>query len=283
MNHPRLTPQAIRAAYLNGHINEAARDWALDNLTYLARPMRLLTTNTVKTNKGKKKGYTTAVLYLQPAAKVTARTICPAAKMAGCEEGCLISSGRLGMTNGQMAATKRTILWAINPDLFEASLVSEIEKLHAKHGDTLAVRLNGTSDIDWHSLIALLPGVQFYDYTKVYARVERNSLPNYALTYSGSAYSAKSREITARAIKAGHNVALAFNTKQAQGEFELPAELADFDETDLRFLDAKGCTGALSRKGSSKATRQAEHNQASFFFTPETYQDMQNLIATDRG
>jgi hypothetical protein len=103
------------------------------------------------------------------------------------------------------------------------------------------------------------------------------------LTYSGSAFNARSIKNTARAINAGVNTALAFNTKQLPGEFEIPGTLTDFDETDLRFFDNNGSVGALTRKGSSRAERSAENSRESFFFNPKSYSKLTSLIASDRG
>ena len=259
-------------------ITAKAKVWAIDNIDYLNRPMSLLTTNSTKTLKGEKKGITTAILYLQPAGKVSAVTLCAGAKMAGCEKPCLISSGQLGMTAGQKAATKRTILYVMRNKEFIAQLQHEVSKLSSKHRDSLAVRLNGTSDIDWTQFIASNPDVTFYDYSKLAKRITENKLANYDLTFSGSAYSAASIRATQAAIKSGARVVLAFNTKEAKGEYSRPAELADFDETDLRFFDKKGIIGALKRKGSNKAERAADESRPSFFFTRDTYSQLINAV-----
>ncbi len=42
-----------------------------------------------KTVKGEKKGYLTGIMYMIPD-----DTLCPASKIAGCREGCLVSAGR---------------------------------------------------------------------------------------------------------------------------------------------------------------------------------------------
>lgn len=259
-------------------ITEKAKAWAIDNIDYLNKAMALLTTNSTKTLKGEKLGVTTAILYLQPAGKVSAVTLCAGAKMAGCENPCLISSGQLGMSAGQSAATKRTILYVMRTDEFMTQLQGEVSKLHAKHGESLAVRLNGTSDIDWSQFIASNPDITFYDYTKRAALITKNDLPNYDLTFSGSAYSPASIRATVTAIHAGARVVLAFNTKEAKGEYKRPSELADFDETDLRFMDRKGIIGALKRKGSNKEERAKDETGKSFFFTRDTYAQLINAV-----
>jgi hypothetical protein len=257
-------------------ISPAAISWVVDNLEYLNKPMTLLSSS-YKTKKGEKLGFTTGILYLQPAAKVSAKTVCPAAKMAGCEKDCLISSGQLGMSVAQNAATKRTVLMLLRPDEFNAQLNAEIAKLAAKHKDRLAIRLNGTSDLDWTHIINANPTVTMYDYTKIEKRMAIKQPANYSLTYSASPFSKASRSAAARAIRLGYKTVLAFNTKELASEYKRPTELADYDETDLRFLP-EGCIGALTRKGSSKADRAIDEVNPSFFYTPKTYADLIKVV-----
>lgn len=272
-----ITIQQIQAT---DKINPASKQWALDNLGYINSANKLLGTS-LKVEKGESEGYYTSVLYMQPADKVSTVTLCAAADLFGCKSDCLIGSGMLGLTTGQAAATRRTILFLLDPDRFYSMLRKEVEAKHKKHGDKLAIRLNGTTDIDFTDFIASMPHVRFYDYTKIYARVIGNKLANYDLTYSGSAYSPKVILMTARAVRAGHRVAIAFNTGETAGEFRVPTDLADFDTTDLRFTDSK-VLGGLKFKGGNRNARLSNMNKASFFFTPDTYRSLQGLIASDR-
>ena len=136
-----------------------AQQWAIDNLDYINSKLPLLGSS-LKVEKGEKEGYYTSILYLQPANKVAKITLCAGAKLNGCLDDCLISSGQLGMSVAQRAATRRTIIYLLDSARFYAMLESEIEKRHAKYGDKLAVRLNGTSDIDFTAFIATMPHVQ---------------------------------------------------------------------------------------------------------------------------
>jgi hypothetical protein len=273
-------------------LQQSAIEWALDtykgksNLDYINSDLPILGTST-KVEKGELKGYMTAVVYLQPANKVARKTLCAGAKIFGCEKVCLETSGRLGMTQSERAKSRRTILLLIDPDRFYSLLRRDIEKEHRAHGDKLAIRLNGTSDIDFEKFILSMPHIRFYDYTKIYHRLSTPSPTKsifrkypYDLTFSGSAFSSYSMGKTARAIQAGHRVALAFNTAETKGEYKVPSELLDFDKTDLRFIDEHK-TGALKAKGTSKQFRNSIENVKSFFFTEKTYQDLENLIASD--
>ena len=226
-----------------------------------------------KISKGLKKyNYTTGILYLQPSDAVSKKTLCPHAKPAGCEEPCLgKKSGRLAMLTSQRAMTRRTLQYVLDPDGFKDRLRTEIVK---NETDKYCIRLNGTSDIDFSDLISSLPNIQFYDYTKVFHRVERNTLTNYHLTYSASFKTPKLINKTKEAAVKGFNIALPLNTKGAKGDFQIPTEviinnnlvkLSDFDTTDLRFLDKAGSIGTLTRKGSNIKQRLSEMSDPSFF------------------
>ena len=257
-----------------------AKLWARDNLEYLNKPMRLFGSSQ-KVEKGADKR-DTYILYLQPADKVAVRTLCDGAAAAGCKEPCLISSGQLGMSTGQRAATKRTILLLLRTVEFKAQLCAEIDKGErkaAKTGIPALFRLNGTSDIDWTDVIQACPQSEFYDYTKVLSRVRKNTQPNYHLTFSGSMYSTGSKAALRKAVLRGYNIAVAFNTKGLDSDnVHVPAQLASFDTTDLRPLDAQGTIGALKRKGSNKQER-AQEGAQSFFVTRDNAQEFNNIIA----
>ena len=220
----------------------------------------------------KEKKYTTGILYLQPADSVSRKTLCPFATVADCKDDCLgKKSGRLAMNKSQLAMTRRTIQYLTDPDAFKERLRAEILK---NKKDNYCIRLNGTSDIDWSDLISSLPDVQFYDYSKILKRVERNKLNNYHLTYSASFVSNKMVNETKKAFNLGLNIALPLNTKEAKGEFKRPAsiiingerrKLNNFVTTALRFLDENGSIGTLLRKGSSIKQRLSEMTRPSFF------------------
>lgn len=277
-----ITKTELLRRVLDGALTETGKEWAIENIDYLLKPMRLLGSSK-KVEKGEAKKIITKVMYLFPHNAISLITLCAGAKGAGCWEGCLYQSGQLGMPVGRDAMAKRTVLYVLFPKLFKKALIKEIRKAHAKHGKALAIRLNGTSDIDWSDVIAANPETMHYDYTKLYNRVLKNKLPNYHLTYSGSAFNARSIKNTAKAINAGVNTAIAFNTKNLKGEFKTPSELDNFDTTDLRFLDNAGAVGALTRKGSSRADREAENEKDSFFFNPESFNKLNSLIASDKG
>jgi hypothetical protein len=264
-------------------INSSAKHWAIKNLDYLNKPMQFFGSST-KLEKGSDK-YDSYVMYLQPADKVAMQTICAFAAKAGCKEPCLIDSGQLGMTTGQNAATKRTILMLLRPDYFKKQVLAEIDKAErraAKPGQLPALfRLNGTSDLDFSDIIKQRPASMFYDYSKILSRVRKNTIANYDITFSGSMFSMQSRSALQKAAAAGHRIAMAFNTKLiASDSLTIPDNLADFDKTDLRHLDGP-VIGALTRKGSNKKQRAFDDKQQySFFVTGANLKQFKDIIQT---
>ena len=265
-------------------LSNKAKNWAYQNLEYLnnVEKFNFFGTST-KMEKGAEK-FELWVMYLQPHNKVARETICIFADKAGCAAPCLIESGLLGKTPAQNAATKRTILMLLRPDFFAARIQAEIikkEKRAERSGIPCAFRLNGTSDLDFSEIIAANPNSQFWDYTKILARVTKNKLENYNLTFSGSMYSAQSKAALRKAIERKHQIALAFNSAGTASDWKIPTSgFTSFDDSDARFLDSASAIGTLSRKGSNKAERAADDSAAaSFFVTSANYSEFENIIA----
>jgi hypothetical protein len=125
-------------------------------------------------------------------------------------------------------------------------------------------RLNGTSDLSWEkyevmrngevftNIFAAFPNVQFYDYTKVIGR-KVTGITNYHLTFSmadGNYLDCK------RAVAEGLNVAVVFGIKKGTAMpkkfFNHNLSVFNGDDSDLRFLDPKGCVVGLYAKGKAK-------------------------------
>ena len=262
-------------------INSTAKQWAIDNLDYLNKPMRFFGSS-LKVEKGADK-YDTYVMYLQPADKVATETLCSFADLAGCKAPCLISSGQLGMSVGQNAATKRTVLMLLRPAMFESAMLAEIDKAERKAlktGIPALFRLNGTSDLDFTAIMAQRPESMFYDYTKILSRVRKNSLTNYDLTFSGSMYSPQSKAALRKAVASNHRIAMAYNTKGlADDGLQINHSLKSFDTTDLRHLDSN-VVGTLTRKGSNKKERAKDNLKSnSFFVTSANVLEFNDIIA----
>ena len=130
-----------------------------------------------------------------------------------------------------------------------------LEKKATKLNMKPAVRLNGTSDINWvrFNIMEEFPNVQFYDYTKVVKHLTKN-IPNYNITFSRNE---ANDDDCIEALRKGYNVAVVFSTKKGD---DLPTTwqnypVVDGDETDVRFLDNSGSIVGLRAKGQAKKDR----------------------------
>ena len=204
--------------------------------------MKLLSTKNYKTSKGEKLGFLTGVLYLAPA-KISGFEVCPR-RSAGCTEACLYTAGMGAFSNVQLARINKTKLFFEDRENFMAQLRKDIIALVRKAEKTNmipAVRLNGTSDIEWlHTgIIQDFPNVQFYDYTKVLNRLTKDIPANYHITFSQN--ESNGFEVMT-ALNSGFNAAVVFSTKKGEA---LPETWNNFpvydgDDTDVRFQDPKG-------------------------------------------
>lgn len=213
-----------------------------------------------KTIKGIKQGFNTAIIYMTPD-----NEICPASKAASCQDGCLVSAGRGKFNNVKRARLNKTRLYKADKGLFISALISEITSLIKKHGNSLVIRLNGTSDIDYENIdfnyqgveykniMGMFPGIQFYDYTKRVNRLFRVLPDNYDLTlsYSGARHSYSIQCLDA--LRMGARIAVVFDDlEQAIVNGWMTEKVIDGDSTDLRFLDPKGSVIGLQAKGDAK-------------------------------
>ena len=233
--------------------------------------LQLLTLSNPKTQKGTKYGYLTAILHLAPA-NLSGHNVCPKASPQ-CSALCLNTAGRGGIfkpgekTNViQECRIRRTRLFVEHRDEFCRQLLRDIVAVIVKAYDLglkPAIRLNGTSDIEWENVKSIYfsrpgkateplnifdrcPDVQFYDYTKI---PNRKVPTNYHLTFS------LSENNTAEALSEmdrGLNVAVVFH--------KVPEEYAgrkviDGDDSDLRFLDPKGVIVGLKAKGRARKAK----------------------------
>lgn len=145
--------------------------------------------------------------------------------------------------------------------------IKAIIRKAGREGMTPAVRLNGTSDLYWHSMpklkkegktiFEMFPDTQFYDYTKnldVVLKFLDGKLPdNYHVTYS---FGGSNWPQAKKVLDKGGNVAVGFRLRK-KDDFPLAwrgYEVIDGDETDLRFADPTSVPGkivGLRTKGSS--------------------------------
>jgi hypothetical protein len=243
--------------------------------------MQLLTVGNPKTAKGEKRGYLTAILHLAPH-KLSGHNMCPWASKE-CVAGCLNTAGRGdprmvnrdGIQTIARARLNRTNFLIADEFGFMVQLVDEIaskERLAIRHGLKLAVRLDGTSDRRWETrkvgafanIMAVLPNVIFYDYTKapLAKRAAVATIPNYSITFSYSGHNADEAE---NYLANGVNVAAVFAVKRGAplpecamiGATIVP--VVDGDVTDLRFLDETGVIVGLRAKGNLRKVDPADN------------------------
>lgn len=214
--------------------------------------------NDAKTKKGLAYGYLTGILYLAPANE-SGKEVCPS-RSPGCTEACLFTAGRGSFTNVREARIRKTKLFWSDRQLFLKALDDDIEFLKKEAASKKlkpCVRLNGTSDLGWEGFAEYIfkkhPDVQFYDYTKVFSRMQKflqgKFPPNYHLTFSRSE---ENNSICDKVLAQGGNVAVVFDGIRTKwGSYDV----IDGDLSDLRFLDTKNVVVGLKAKGKAKKDR----------------------------
>ena len=209
----------------------------------------------VKKGNTKDSDYITTIMHLRP---VSTR-ICPYQDIAKCKTACLNTAGLGGVYPSiQKSRQTKTDLFLNDRDTFMAMLYKDIEKFVRfceKKNKKPAVRLNGTSDIQWETIkpegvtaFEKFPQVQFYDYTKIPTR-KISHISNYHLTWS---YSEANQKYANYFDKLKYNIAVVFSNKTLPPMFK-GLRVIDGDKTDMRFLDGnKRVVVGLKAKGKAK-------------------------------
>jgi len=207
------------------------------------------------------------ILFLSPAQQNSKGTnICPAAKH--CITPCLFKSGLAGVYSSVInSRISRTELYIRDRQIFADLLLKEISKLYVKAVNTgakIAVRLNGTSDLD---LIAILknrtgvdilesygvtlqdsaPDLIFNDYTKLIGKVRKYAGTKYTLTFS---YQPGNESECLEALSLGCNVAAVFRKDLPASYFG--AQVVDGDSSDIVMLEESAKILGLKAKGPAK-------------------------------
>ncbi|MGB7734571.1 MAG: hypothetical protein WBL72_12780 [Thermoguttaceae bacterium] len=214
---------------------------------------KFLLGSSLKTEKSLGIGVLAKVLFLTPGVFCSHAT-------QGCLEACLgHSSGRMQMPTHALARDRRTALYVEKRQLFLQILTVELSRLEEEArrlGLVPAVRLNGSSDIPWErlhpDLFKEFPNIQFFDYTKVPARMERflkdPTWPrNYYLTFSAQPHN---HDAARNFLDQGGTVAVVFWPEVPQSHWGKP--VIDGDKHDARFLDQAGTIVGLKAKGQAK-------------------------------
>jgi hypothetical protein len=209
-----------------------------------------------KTSKNELK---TFILYLAPARTVQGINLCPFASPE-CEKVCLYTAGRGAFSNVQKGRIRKTEFWRDEREAFYLQLGNELLKIHDQaitENKNIAIRLNGTSDVDHLGLLLRYTGINFldefysdlifYDYTKNINHVKKYKGSRYHLTFSRSECNDSTVN---QAIELGANIAVVFRNELPATYKGLP--VINGDLSDLRVFDPKNCIVGLIAKGKAK-------------------------------
>jgi hypothetical protein len=204
----------------------------------------------------------THILYLMPYNQNSKGiNICTNAS-EGCAVGCLVTSGLASVyASVNEARSRRTELYINNRAEFCARIYHELfllNKKAIKKNGKIEVRLNGTSDLDFISIIKNrlgkdilvdFPSLIFYDYTKMIGKVMKYRGQNYVLTFSRSEINEADCK---KALSVGANVSVVFDHKKPMPKTYLGAEVIDGDKADDLMLELNGKILGLKAKGRAK-------------------------------
>jgi hypothetical protein len=201
----------------------------------------------------------TYIMYMAPATMVEGVNMCPFASPE-CIALCLNTAGRGVFSNVQLSRIKKTEFFRDDRENFYIQLGNELLKIHdqaMKQDKTIAIRLNGTSDVDHLGLLLRYTGINFldefysdlifYDYTKNINHIKKYKNSRYHLTFSRSECNDQQVE---QAIELGANIAVVFRNELPATYKGLP--VINGDLSDLRINDPKQCIVGLVAKGKAK-------------------------------
>jgi hypothetical protein len=217
-------------------------------------PTKLLSKGSTNA-KTAKNSIETLILYLAPFTQNSKGiNLCPKAT-AGCAAACLFTAGRGAFSNVAQSRINRTEYYLHDRKAFLAQLAKEVNS-QAKKVPTLAVRLNGTSDIKLVEMLTLThdiaPNVVFYDYTKIPSKAGNRKTTqghDYIVTYSFN----EGKDAIPNALEVlnrGGNVAVVFR-KELPDTF-LGYPVIDGDQSDIMMLYNRGVILGLKAKGKAK-------------------------------
>ena len=241
---------------LQDALNEIAK---VDVQTYFTGNKRKLLSNGLTNAKLAKNELTSHVLYLAPYNQNSlGANLCKDATK-GCAEACLFTAGRGFMESVYLGRMRKTEYFLKHRNDFFNKLYNELRAINKKAAnETVAIRLNGTSDVDFigimrahnFDLLNDFQNLHFYDYTKSIKRVLKYAeTDNYTLTFSYSEDS-KSESNMLTALSSGANVAAVF-----VGALPMSYKgfnVVDGDKSDLQMINYKRQILGLKAKGDAK-------------------------------
>ena len=228
------------------------------------KPVKNLLSKGSTNSKTAKNSVETYILYLAPHKQNSKKiNICPKASK-GCAAACLFSAGRGKFSNVIASRTNKTEYYLSDKKTFINQLSNELIKIankSIKQNKKIAIRLNGTSDLDFIELIKQYNNLDllhnnkfknllFYDYTAILGKIKKYINTPYSLTLSRKE---NNESEILQALKLGGNVAAVFNGN-------LPTKYKGYsvingDSSDLEMLYNKNVILGLKAKGEAKKDR----------------------------
>lgn len=206
----------------------------------------------------------TFIMYLSPYTQNSfGINVCPNAS-AECAKLCLNTAGLGKFTNVQNARIAKTDFYIKDRKNFLGQLFKEltlINKKAIKESKNIAIRLNGTSDLDFigqlnkqfnTNILTLFSNLVFYDYTKILGKVKKYQGQKYYLTFSRSEIT-KDTEIV-EALNLGANVSFVF-AKNLPNNLTINGKtfnVLDGDISDLVMINNNSKILGLKAKGKAK-------------------------------
>lgn len=208
--------------------------------------------------KTAKNSLETYILYLAPYTQNSKGiNLCP--KAGACAAACLFTAGRGKFSNVQNARINKSNYFVEDKERFILQLAGELIKINnkaEKAGKEVAIRLNGTSDLDFIYLLKKyaqldpfsLKNLIYYDYTKIAGKVKKYiNEPRYVLTFSRDERNA---EHVPELLKLGANVSAVFKDELPSSYWGFP--VIDGDKSDIVMLYNRGAILGLRAKGDAK-------------------------------
>lgn len=225
----------------------------------IKKPKNLLSLGSTN-SKTAKNSLDTFILYLSPFNQNSfGINVCPKAS-PGCVASCLFSAGRGRFSNVINARTNKTDFLLSDKLGFLTMLKNELVKINnkaIKESKKIAIRLNGTSDLDFVGMVKnklnfdllSLENLLFYDYTKIYGKaLKYKDSKNYFVTLS-LAENSNLNEIK-MALNLGINVSAVFKNNLPGSLLGFP--VIDGDKTDIEMIFNTGVILGLKAKGKAK-------------------------------
>jgi len=248
----------------NTNKNKKMKNLIVSENVVIKNPVKVLLSKGDSNAKTAKNELKTFIMYLAPFTQNSfGVNLCPKAT-EGCALVCLATSGRMGMGTATLARQRKADLFVSDRKTFLTLLLKELQtisKSAVKGGYKVAIRLNGTTDLDFFGLMKAglnfdlfsLPNLVFYDYTKILGKVVKyqNEIKSgkYVLTFSRSE---SNFEDCKKALAMGVNVAVVFGNDALKPQTFEGYPVLDGDKTDIEMLKVSGFILALRAKGKAK-------------------------------